>query len=240
MFRAVSFDLFDTLVDLGAAHGPGSRGSLPALHAALEDRISIDLDAFGRVLKEVDGAQRVPRWAEGVEQTTDERFTAVLARLGIVDPSLVATLTRIHMEVIRSHVTPVAHHAALLRQLGGTLRLGLCSNFTHAPTARRILDDTGLAPALDVVVISADHGIRKPRPELFSVLLGGLDCAPAEVLHVGDNLDADVAGAAALGIRTAWITRRVRDPEHALASARGPRPDWIVGDLRELVAIVAP
>ena len=42
-----------------------------------------------------------------------------------------------------------------------------------------------------------------------------------EVLHVGDSLKADVAGAADLGIPTVWITRRIKEPEKALT--------WILG-----------
>jgi FMN phosphatase YigB (HAD superfamily) len=48
---------------------------------------------------------------------------------------------------------------------------------------------------------------------------------------VGDNLAADVAGAAALGIRTVWITRRVADPAAALAKHTGARPDHQIADL---------
>ena len=51
---------------------------------------------------------------------------------------------------------------------------------------------------------------------------------------VGDSLDADVAGAAQLGMRTAWLTRRVRDPEAALREYEGPKPDHVIVDLREL------
>ena len=54
------------------------------------------------------------------------------------------------------------------------------------------------------------------------------------MLHVGDSLDADVAGAAPLGMATAWLTRRVRDPEAALREYAGPKPDHVIADLGEL------
>jgi FMN phosphatase YigB (HAD superfamily) len=47
-----------------------------------------------------------------------------------------------------------------------------------------------------------------------------------------------VGGAAPLGIRTAWITRRVRDPEAKLREWEGPVPDWTIADLAELEALV--
>ena len=65
-------------------------------------------------------------------------------------------------------------------------------------------------------------------------MLDELGVSPAETIHVGDSLRADVGGAAALGIRTVWITRRIADPSAALAAHRGPPPDWSIHDLAEL------
>ena len=55
---------------------------------------------------------------------------------------------------------------------------------------------------------------------------------------MGDDLRADVGGAAPLGIRTAWLTRRVRDPEAKLRVYEGPPPDWTLADLGELSALL--
>jgi FMN phosphatase YigB (HAD superfamily) len=55
---------------------------------------------------------------------------------------------------------------------------------------------------------------------------------------VGDSLRADVAGAAQLGMRTAWLTRRVKDPRAALAAHEGPAPDFTIADLAELPALL--
>ena len=50
---------------------------------------------------------------------------------------------------------------------------------------------------------------------------------------------ADVVGAAELGMRTAWITRRVKDPRAALDKHAGPRPDHTIRDLAELRELLA-
>jgi putative hydrolase of the HAD superfamily len=81
-------------------------------------------------------------------------------------------------------------------------------------------------------------GWRKPRREIFEALLGDLGLAPGDVLHVGDNLEADVGGAAALGMRTAWLTRRVSDPSAARERYPGPPPDFTIADLAELPALL--
>ena len=72
-----------------------------------------------------------------------------------------------------------------------------------------------------------------------AAVLHELDLPPEQILHVGDNLDADVSGAAALGMRTAWITRRVAEPSRTLEAHTGPRPDFVIRDLRELLPLVA-
>jgi HAD superfamily hydrolase (TIGR01509 family) len=143
------------------------------------------------------------------------------------------------MGMIASIAATPPHHPALLAALRERYRIGLCSNFSWAPTARAILDAAELGASFDAVVISHEHGMRKPHREIFAATLDALGVAPAEVAHVGDNLAADVGGASALGIRTVWITRRVADPAAALAKHTGPRPDHVIADLAELEPLLS-
>jgi putative hydrolase of the HAD superfamily len=241
--RAVSFDLFDTLVDLEWAP-PVRVGELelgpstPALHEALGDP-RVPLEAFAAALRGVDRSIRRERYGEGREVSTRERMEALLGALGRrPDDALVERLRAVHMERLRAQVRALEHHPPLLAQLRQELPLGVCSNFTDARTALLVLDEARLARHLDAAAISESVGWRKPRREIFEALLGALGVAPAELLHVGDNLEADVAGAAALGLRTAWLTRRVPDPAAARARYAGPPPDHELADLAELPALL--
>lgn len=243
--RAVAFDLFDTLVDLRYEDLPlqehEGRGLPPTtgeLHAALAQRAEVGFDAFVAALLAVDRELRDSRYAEGRELPTEERFAALVERLGLDDDELPAILTAVHMSVLRSTVEVPEHHADLLASLGRRVRLGLCSNFSHSETALGILDEARLTPHFDAIVVSDAFGLRKPRREIFDEVLGLLGVAPEEALHVGDSLRADVAGAATAGIRTAWITRRVRDPEESLRRHEGPAPDYTLADLAELEALL--
>jgi FMN phosphatase YigB (HAD superfamily) len=243
--RAVVFDLFDTLVDLRFEDLPRleHRGRwLPAsarrIHAAVAERAAIDFDAYLDAERSVHEELGAPRYAEGRELPTEERFAAVLEALGLRDPSLPALLTSIHMGVLHALVTVPPHHEGLLAALHRRVRLGLCSNFTHSDTARRVLEEAGFAGHLDVLAISDVVGWRKPRVEIFEAVVGELGVAPDEVLHVGDNLRADVGGAGAAGLRTAWLTRRVAEPEQLLEEHEGPAPDFVIRDLAELPSLV--
>lgn len=70
------------------------------------------------------------------------------------------------------------------------------------------IDHHGLV--VSAVVTSEDARAYKPRAEPFELALKTLGLPASEVLHVGDSLTADVAGAEALGLDTAWINRSGR------------------------------
>ena len=239
--RAVVFDLFDTLVDLLSENIPAERygnNKLPASARALYEAVSEWSDAsfetFTSALGEGARGFAKSHFAEEREVPTELRFRDLARRLDIEDPDFPARLTAIHMGLLRAQVSFHAHHAEVLGALGRRVKLGLCSNFSHAATALEVLETGGLAPYLEAVVISETHGLRKPRPEIFEDVLEKLDVAPGETLHVGDSLRADVGGAAPCGIATVWVTRRVRDPEAALDAYDGPMPDHVVFDLSQL------
>ncbi|MBW2495439.1 MAG: HAD family hydrolase [Deltaproteobacteria bacterium] len=243
--RAVVFDLFDTLVDLSMRDLPrveiGGRwvpSTADALHEVVADYASVERAHFIAVLTEVDRAFRETRHARGLELPTLERFEAVVDRLGIDAPELPNLLTQTHMGMIRDQVSIPEHHEKILGDLARRARLGLCSNFSHSAMALSLLDDCGFRPHLDALAISDAVGIRKPRPEIFEAVLAELGVAPEEALHVGDSLSADVGGAAPLGIRTAWITRRIADPEAALRAHDGAKPDCVIEDLCEVEGLL--
>lgn len=249
MIRGIAFDLFDTLVDQNhhlllpvEVEGRRVGATTPALHLRASEGFGVGLSLleFADLLRSVDRELRVDTIDQGIELSTLDRFTALGTRLGISDPlDFGAALSRIHMGVLEDAVSVPGHHEAILASLAVDYRVALCSNFTHAETARGILRDSGMEPHFSTVVISEEIGIRKPRREIFDSVAETLELAPEEILHVGDNLDADVAGAAAVGMKTVWLTRRVADPEAALADYDGPAPDFSLEDLLDLPVLAA-
>lgn len=240
--RAIVFDLFDTLVDLHwerLPQTPVGRGSAARLHELVSRHRPIGLEAFAEELEQSDRALFEKRYPLGLEVPTLRRMQALVERLGISEPGLAERLCDEHMRLLRSVAVHQPHHREVLAALAPQLYIGVCSNFSHAPTALRLLEEAGLRDSIHAVVISETQGFRKPRPEIFAEVLAQLDCDPAETLHVGDSLVADVAGAAGARINTAWLTRRVRDPEAALAAYDGPRPDHVLADLAELEGLAS-
>lgn len=244
--RTILFDLFDTLVDLVFESLPlievGERripSTYRALHDVIVQRVDLDFETFARELASVDREGRDRVLAEGREYPTLERFQALLGRLALADLGLAETLTLTHMAKLSETARFHPHHPEVLCELRQTARIGICSNFSHAPTARKLMEEAGLLPHIDAAAISEEVGIRKPRREIFEAALEQLGASHEQTVHVGDNLRADVEGAAAVGITAVWITRRVRDPAEALRNYKGPPPAHIIADLSELPALLA-
>ncbi|MEX0729747.1 MAG: HAD-IA family hydrolase [Aquisalimonadaceae bacterium] len=57
-------------------------------------------------------------------------------------------------------------------------------------------------------IISAIHvGAAKPAPEMFYAACERTGLAPGQLLHVGDDPETDVSGAARFGMRAVWLNR---------------------------------
>jgi putative hydrolase of the HAD superfamily len=92
---------------------------------------------------------------------------------------------------------------AELRERG--YRLGLVSNWSWG--LQDVLDCTGLASLLEVAVISARAGYRKPHAAIYRTALEALDLPARSVLFVGDDPLADVEGPLAAGLTPVHIDR---------------------------------
>ena len=249
MIRGIVFDLFDTLVDqnhdrLAPVEIEGKRlaATTPALHVCARDEFEVDLPIleFADRMRANDRALRADTIDVGLELSTLDRFCALGTSLGIANVlDFGRALTDVHMGALHRACTAPVHHQAVLTALGVDYRMGLCSNFTHAETARAILADASFDQHLSAILISEEVGVRKPRREIFEAVVQEMGCAPNEILHVGDNLVADVEGAASLGMRTVWLTRQVKDPEAAMAAYEGPAPDFALEDLMDLPVLAA-
>jgi putative hydrolase of the HAD superfamily len=90
----------------------------------------------------------------------------------------------------------------------------------------RVLD---IEHRFGAVVVSGEVGIAKPDARIFRVALEQLGVEPANVWHVGNDLDTDVGGAKAAGLTAVWLNRG-GDPRKEDA----PTPDHEIRSLRAL------
>ena len=129
-------------------------------------------------------------------------------------------------------VATVRRNVPLLERLARRYRLGIVSNFTGNLVP--CLDELGLARLFAAVSDSGVVGWAKPDRRIFEHALTALEAPADSVWMVGDNFEADIRGAAALGMRTCWIAppERATPPGLVPPAARISR----LGDIERVLA----
>jgi HAD superfamily hydrolase (TIGR01458 family) len=104
-------------------------------------------------------------------------------------------------------------------------------------TSRGALLDAGAFVAgLEYAADTEATVLGKPSAAYFAAALDALEYEPERTWMVGDDVEADVAGASAFGLRTVLVeTGKFR--EEALASAE-PKPDAVLESVAELPAFL--
>jgi 2-haloacid dehalogenase len=131
------------------------------------------------------------------------RWVDLFAALGIPgDPGRAATgyVTALSE---KSHLLPGAAEA--VRALAREASLCLVTNGLSLVQRGR-LARSGLADFFSAVLISEEIGMAKPDPRFFQAAGAAIGLAPADLLCVGDNPVADVAGARAAGTEAWWFS----------------------------------
>jgi putative hydrolase of the HAD superfamily len=96
-----------------------------------------------------------------------------------------------------------------LRRAG--LKIGLVSN--SARDVREFARHHALE--IDAGISSFHHGRTKPHASIFRAVLDLLEVEPRDAAMVGDTVEDDIEGAAALGMRAVLVDRLGRHPDFA-------------------------
>ncbi|OGS50085.1 MAG: hypothetical protein A3K65_05960 [Euryarchaeota archaeon RBG_16_68_12] len=215
--RAITFDAFGTIVDTGREIliRVADRVVRDHLHGVPAERFLERWDAH------FFGIDHDPflTLAEATEVSLAQTFQEFQ-----VDAGPRPYVERLQREWLAARAYPEV--PGVLEALRGT-PMAVVSNADDA-MLRDILSRNRLA--FDVVVTSESCRAYKPAAAIFEVAVRELGVPPRETLHVGDSLEADVAGAQRLGMATAWVNRagEATRPD-------GPRPDLVVRDLGGLL-----
>jgi HAD superfamily hydrolase (TIGR01549 family) len=216
-YQAVIFDMFDTLVNFRNAHlplvrldGREVRTTSPFVYEVLKPLCAhVPFEAFFRAFVATYRAAEEIRNREHREITAHERFRMLFTRLRIADGTRASELMEAgiaeHMRQLARAMEFPESHRAILDRLQPHYRLGIISNFDHGPTVEMALAMHGIRECFEAVVVSADTGWRKPRPEIFLETFRQMGIAPADAIFVGDTPEVDVLGAQAVGMDVIWV-----------------------------------
>jgi HAD superfamily hydrolase (TIGR01549 family) len=151
-----------------------------------------------------------PHWGHDLSAIRRETIRRALRRHGD-DPALADVAFEVFFE---------ARHAVTLYDdvLPGLARLASRYRLVAVSNGNAELHRVGLDRFFAGSVSARLHGVAKPDPSIFRAACEAAGATPQQVLHLGDDLDADVGGALAAGLHAGWICRP--DGAHASAEAR--------------------
>jgi putative hydrolase of the HAD superfamily len=124
------------------------------------------------------------------------------------------------------------HVREVLDVLRERYRLALVTDAQSAYT-RGELHKVGLLDYFDPIVISGDHGYRKPDRRLFQFALDGMGVAAENALYIGNDMHRDIFGAREAGMPTVMF-------ESGQGTSAYPDcvPDYRITDFRDLLKIL--
>jgi len=225
MVKAVCFDLFHTLVDVGQT--PGTPGRYTA------DILGVDREAWNTAcFSDV----------HDICRPTDHR-EVVRTMAHSLDPSI--PLELIHEAAderkgrfdftLRNILPAVLETLEDLRQRG--LKLALISNASTAEVSS--WPYSPLDNFFDITVFSCECGHAKPNPAIYEHALQQLGLDAAQCLFVGDGGSNEHVGASQVGMHTVlmtyWVAHRL--DEEAIQMRRNYCRDEIA-ELSELPALI--
>jgi putative hydrolase of the HAD superfamily len=114
---------------------------------------------------------------------------------------------------------------------GNAIKTGVVTN-SKTEFQKAKIAHVDLGKHLDLVIISEYVGLWKPDPRIFMLAMERLGTTPDRTVFVGDNPEADIAGARNVGMHVIWKKARLPWPENLTA------PERSVEKLGEITAML--
>ena len=201
MIRLVSFDIWRTILDLSRFYDIVSNNiALIAGREHNEVKKVIDKTYKLALIARLKGEFKRPVYdsasffARALDIDVDTLFKAVAKsiydeRIGdLIYPDVIPTLKE-------------------LKERG--LKIALLGNVMFWPgmVTRAILYRNGILKYIDVTLFGDEIGVQKPDKQVFHMLSSIVHCNLDEIVHVGDSLVNDFAGALLAGVKAVLIKR---------------------------------
>lgn len=236
MIEAVTFDFWNTIARVPP--GAMTEARVRAITAACaECDAEVEAERLATALEQV-GEHWERSWGEGTHLHPREGAAMLVRELGVegaAEELVAEAFLGAGREAELELAPELGEVLAALDRHG--VRLGIVCDvgFTGGEQLRALLEREGLLAHFSGWAFSDEVGHYKPSPQIFEAALAALEAPPERALHVGDLRRTDVAGAAALGMRSA----RYRGVHDDLDSAPGVEADHVLDSHRELLAVVS-
>lgn len=232
MIRAVVFDLDDTLYDYESL----DREAMENLCSFTRGRLGITREAFFDAFKRARKETKETLEGTGASHNRMLYCQKTLEELGKKPASLALEMYEAYWGYMLERMELRAGARELFRYCREKgIKIGICTDLT-AHIQHRKLRALGLEAWTDVLVTSEEAGAEKPSPAIYRLLLDKLRMSPEEVLFVGDSLERDVKGPAAMGMRAVLFHGGEMSEEAHRQAVRGEYAQaGMMEDIKEII-----
>ncbi len=232
--KAVIFDYIGTLVN---CKGYTMNASMENLYTALTNEgFNVSKDRFLAAYAQAHEKYRKIRYDELREVTNSVWVAEALSTLGFevkeADYRIKCALSVFFKAYIDSFELRDGAKV-LLKQARHQSKVGLISNFTHAPVIYSSLRHLGINAFFNAVVVSEETGWRKPSRKIFQEALNRLHTKAEEAVFIGDSPNEDIRGAKAAGLKTVFIPSQFNTLQDLFESQQ--KPDYIAKSIQSII-----
>jgi putative hydrolase of the HAD superfamily len=220
VIRAVFFDLDDTLCQTSWSR---RERALLAHEALANAGHAFEFEAFLASILEYDPAIKFMRGMD-----------SVLKQHGLHETEAGLLASKLWLFQGCEHlVRPYDGCAELLTALAEVQKLGVITNGPIHPQTIKFEALQMVAHFHPDLFVTSEHAACfKPDAAIFRYALERAGVEPHEAVHVGDSLEADVAGALGAGMRAVWFNAKAEAPVDGIV------PDATVTSYAELAVVL--
>ena len=216
-FKVVLFDVGSTLIFFDEAWIEIFPKMYRALYQSLNES-GLNLDpSFLKNIDQYLSAYFKENAAEYIELPMEKKIVRLLGEYGYenIPEDIIHKAAKDMYQISQEHWHPENDALPMLEVLKSSgYRMGIISNADYANDVETLIDKGHFRAYMELILISARVGMRKPHPAMFQMALDFFKVPASQVVMVGDTLDADIAGANQMGIASVWICRRADRPEN--------------------------
>lgn len=197
--RAISFDLDDTLYDNRPVIERAEQWMVTHMRETYPETALYDRMAWNRLKQRLQQQDPALRHDVSLCRRCMLRDGLLSGGMALARAEQEADVVFARFLEVRSQVTVPAATARVLQTLATRYPLVVITN------GNVLVDRLGLDHHFQHI-LKPGGGLRmKPAPDLFHDMACRLGLPPSQILHVGDDVTTDVAGAVHNGFRSAWL-----------------------------------
>lgn len=242
MLKALFLDLDETLCDTQGANDRAKQLMAQDIEARFGSHINGQAfaDAYVTgIYRDWNDSQRA-RYMPIIEQQSEKAFRIQLIRDLLAERNIdnisEESAQTIQDKFDSDRIQAFNFYPGIIKFLAEARRLFTLVVITNGPEFSQVpkIEWIKLAEHVDHIIIGGQEPEQKPAASIFYKALKLANCEAHEVIHVGDSLASDIAGAHNMGITTLWVQH-----QQPLDAELGINPHHTVLHPSEIPALIS-